>query len=128
MKNGKELTKQQFVLLDQQISQKQLYNDNVIVVFDEFHNGIIGIIAARITEKNKKPSIVISSSGTGSARSVNGSGFSIINVINKSELLIKYGGHPAAAGLSITPEEIQIQQFRDAVNTLQRVRILINLF
>lgn len=113
----KELTKQQFILADKQIKQQQLYNDKVIVVFDELHNGLIGIIAARITEKYKKPSIVISSTGTGSARSVNGSGFSIINVINKSsELLIKHGGHQAAAGLSITPEDTQIQQFRNAVN------------
>ncbi|MEH7418980.1 single-stranded-DNA-specific exonuclease RecJ [Neobacillus drentensis] len=112
----KELTKQQFVLAEEQIKQKQLYNDKVIVVFDEFHNGIIGIIAARITDKYKKPSIVISKTGTGSARSVNGSGFSIINVINNSSyLLSKYGGHPAAAGLSILPEEVRINEFRNSI-------------
>jgi single-stranded-DNA-specific exonuclease len=112
----KELTKQQFVLAEKQIIQKQLYGDKVIVVFDEFHNGIIGIIAARIAEKYKKPSIVISSTGTGSARSGNGSGFSIINVINKSsELLLKHGGHQGAAGLSIAPEEKQIDLFRNTI-------------
>lgn len=112
----KELTNQQFILAENQIKQRQLHNDKVIVLFDDFHNGIIGIVAARITEMYKKPSIVISTTGTGSARSVNGSGFSIINVINNSsDLLKKYGGHQAAAGLSITPEEKQIHLFRTAI-------------
>lgn len=112
----KELTNQQFILAENQIKQRQLYNDKVIVVFDDFHNGIIGIVAAKITEMYKKPSIVISTTGIGSARSVNGSGFSIINVINNSsDQLKKYGGHQAAAGLSITPEEKQIHRFRTAI-------------
>jgi len=115
-KKRKDMTKLQFSIAEKQIQQFQLYNDKVIVVFDDFHNGIIGIIAARIAEKYKKPAIVISATGTGSARSVNGSNFSIINVINNSsELLKKYGGHQAAAGLSIEPEEEKIQLFRHAI-------------
>lgn len=112
----KELTNHQFILAENQIKHKKLHNDKVIVVFGDFHNGIIGIIASKITEKYKKPSIVISTTGTGSARSVNGSGFSIINVIkHSSHLLKKYGGHQAAAGLSITPEETKIHQFRTSI-------------
>jgi single-stranded-DNA-specific exonuclease len=121
----KELTKQQFTIAENQIHQNQLYNDKVIVVFDDFHNGIVGIIAAKITEKYKKPSIVISGSGTGSARSVNGSNFSIINVIkNSSEFLIKHGGHQAAAGLSIEPSANHISLFRKSVQVAAKNEML----
>ncbi|MFY3790905.1 hypothetical protein ACOQFO_04225 [Ureibacillus sp. MALMAid1270] len=55
----KKTANQNFILAENQINQRQLYNDKVIVVFDDFHNGIIGIVAAKITELYKKPSIVI---------------------------------------------------------------------
>ncbi|KAB7704907.1 single-stranded-DNA-specific exonuclease RecJ [Bacillus aerolatus] len=115
-KKRKELTKQQALIADTLILQDQLYKDKVIVVFGDFHNGIIGIIASKIVEKYKKPSIVISKTGTGSARSVNGSGFSIVNVINTASMyLTKHGGHQAAAGLSIVPDINQVNLFRKAV-------------
>ncbi|MBU8880099.1 single-stranded-DNA-specific exonuclease RecJ [Bacillus sp. FJAT-29790] len=120
----KEMTKQQFIIAEEQIKKKQLYHDKVIVVHGDFHNGIIGIIASRIAEKYKKPAIVITSSGTGSARSVNGSGFSIINVINNcADHLIKHGGHQAAAGLSITSNEKNIEQFRKAIQIKARSEV-----
>ncbi len=115
-KNRKELTNTQFLMADNQIKAQELHKDKVIVVFDEFHNGIIGIIASKITEKYKKPAIVVSHTGTGSARSVNGTDFSIVNAIDScSEQLIKYGGHQAAAGLSITPEMDKIEMFRHSI-------------
>jgi single-stranded DNA-specific DHH superfamily exonuclease len=49
-----------------------------------FDNGIIGIVAGKIVQKYRKPAIVIAGSGVGSARSISDSGFSIINVIEKS--------------------------------------------
>ncbi|MBS4171813.1 single-stranded-DNA-specific exonuclease RecJ [Bacillus sp. FJAT-49736] len=121
----KALTTQQFTLAEKQISGFQLHKDKVIVVFDDFHNGIIGIIAAKITEKYKKPSIVISKNGTGSARSVNGTNFSIINVIrNSSQHLLKYGGHQAAAGLSIEPKEDTIISFRNSIQEASNSEVL----
>jgi single-stranded-DNA-specific exonuclease len=78
-KKRKWLTYEQTMQAESIISQKQLFAKNIIVVAGDFHDGIIGIIAARITNKYKKPSIVISKNGKGSARSIGQ--FSIINTI-----------------------------------------------
>ena len=77
----KQMTKEQFLIAEETIFQDQLHKDNVIVVWGDFHPGIIGLISSRISEKYKKPSIVISNTGTGSARSVNKTDFSIVKVI-----------------------------------------------
>ena len=80
--------------------------DPVIILHGEnWHEGIIGIIAARIKEKFNKPTIVISFNGKvgkGSGRSVHGFdlGSTIIGAV-QSGLLIKGGGHKMAAGFTI---------------------------
>lgn len=86
-------------------------------MFDQlFHNGLIGIVAGKIVQKYKRPSIVVSGSGVGSARSVNDCGFSIINVIEKSGCFLKkFWGHIAAAGFSINPDPDVIELFRREV-------------
>lgn len=100
-KKRKWLTFEQTKLAETIILQKQLFAKPIIVVAGDFHDGIIGIIAARITNKYKKPSIVISKNGKGSARSVGQ--FSIINTIERcAEHLKSFGGHQGAAGLSIS--------------------------
>ncbi len=108
------LTTEQYQQAEQDILKNGWDNEKIIVVHGEFHNGIIGIIAARVAENFHKPTIVISQSGTGSARTVQGSNFSIINPIKQcSQYLKKYGGHQGAAGLSIDLEKIDL--FRKAV-------------
>lgn len=104
----KEMLYQQFQIADQKIIEKSLQERNVIVVCDEFHEGLIGLIASRISEKHHKPSIVITTDGgKGSCRSVANSEFSIINTINRcSQFLKSYGGHQAAAGLTIPLENL----------------------
>ncbi|WP_044748903.1 single-stranded-DNA-specific exonuclease RecJ [Bacillus alveayuensis] len=115
-KKRQQITKEQFQHIEKQIIENKWYKQNVIVVCDDFDNGIIGIIAAKIANKFKKPAIVISYTGTGSARSVNGTDFSIINVIKKcSHFLTKYGGHQAAAGLSIKLDFDHINAFKEAI-------------
>ena len=73
-----------------------------------WHSGVIGIVAARITEKYGKPAIVITfdgDEGTGSARSI--SGFSVYEAIKSAEdLLTHFGGHTLAAGLGIKRENV----------------------
>ncbi len=91
-------------------SNEQLKYARVIVVCGEgWHHGVIGIVAARITEKYGKPTIVITfegDEGTGSARSVNG--FSVYDAIKSCEdLLTHFGGHTLAAGLGIKRENVQ---------------------
>ncbi|MFP4459137.1 MAG: single-stranded-DNA-specific exonuclease RecJ [Candidatus Zixiibacteriota bacterium] len=94
-----------------------LSNDRAIVLdSDEWHTGVIGIVASRLVEKFHRPSIMISTQdgdGKGSARSINH--FHILDAIKDSEdILVKYGGHKYAAGLSIKPE--QIPTFRQQFN------------
>ncbi len=90
-------------------NNEQLKNSRVIVVCGEnWHHGVIGIVAARITEKYGKPSIVITfdgDEGTGSARSIDG--FSVYDAIKScDDLLTHFGGHTMAAGLGVKREDI----------------------
>lgn len=90
-------------------SNQKLKHSRVIVVCGEgWHHGVIGIVAARITEKYGKPTIVITfdgEDGTGSARSIND--FSVYDAIKSCEdLLTHFGGHTMAAGLGIKRENI----------------------
>tara|TARA_Y100000590_G_scaffold106048_1_gene120765 strand:- start:2066 stop:3814 length:1749 start_codon:yes stop_codon:yes gene_type:complete len=88
------------------------FKDDPILVLsgENWHEGIIGIVAARIKEKYNKPTILISENanlGKGSARSVFGFdiGTQIINAV-QSGLLIKGGGHKMAGGFTIKKENI----------------------
>lgn len=99
------------------IEREGLSHRRVIVVSGEnWHPGVVGIVAARITERYGKPTVVISENGdisTGSARSIEG--FSIFEAISYSaDLLTKFGGHRQAAGLSLKTENINA--FREKIN------------
>ncbi|EPX83992.1 single-stranded-DNA-specific exonuclease RecJ [Salipiger mucosus] len=91
-------------------------DDNVIVCYNEdWHPGVVGIVASRITEAYDRPSIVIGEGGKGSARSIEG--FDVGRPIKKAAadgILIKGGGHEMAAGVTIDPEKLEA--FRDAMN------------
>ena len=85
--------------------------DPVIILHGEnWHEGIIGIIAARVKEKFNKPAIIISSTngvGKGSGRSIHGFdiGSTIIGAV-QNNLLEKGGGHKMAAGFTINMNKI----------------------
>ncbi len=90
-----------------------LENDRAIVLAGEgWHLGVIGIVASRIVERYHLPTVMISindGEGKGSARSI--PGFHLCEALNKCEdLLVQYGGHKYAAGLSI--EAKNIAEFR----------------
>ena len=79
------------------------------VVFSEnWHKGVVGIVASRIIEKYYKPSIVLTLSNgliTGSARSIKG--FDVYKGLLKCEdLLEQFGGHTFAAGMTLKPENL----------------------
>lgn len=91
--------------------------DKVLVVFlPECHESLAGIIAGRLREYYQKPAIVL----TRGEEAVKGSGRSIdeYHMFKKltevSDLLLKFGGHPLAAGLSL--EEKNIDEFRRRLN------------
>lgn len=92
----------------------------------EWHPGVIGIVAGRLAEKYNRPVIMIAADslgvkpGVGSARSV--SGFDLHSALAEcTEYLVAHGGHAAAAGLKIMPE--QLGAFREAFNQVAKERI-----
>jgi single-stranded-DNA-specific exonuclease len=96
---------------------------NTTVVFKpHWHKGVVGIVASRLIEKYHRPTIVLTQSGdviSGSARSI--SGFNLYEAIHACrENLIGYGGHFAAAGLTMLPANLEkfIEQFEDAVTSV----------
>ncbi|MGM0519421.1 MAG: single-stranded-DNA-specific exonuclease RecJ [Campylobacterota bacterium] len=107
--------------LQQEITKKaQLAsdeNDNAIVVWGEnWHEGVIGIVASQISNKFKRPAFVFSINNgiaKGSARA-NGH-INLYNLITKASHLLKgYGGHKNAAGLSL--EAVNLEEFKKNIN------------
>jgi single-stranded-DNA-specific exonuclease len=111
-------------ILETELLNKILYSDfesssdPVIILYgDNWHEGIIGIIAARVKEKFNKPTIIISVNkgiGKGSGRSIYGFdlGSTIIGAV-QNELLTKGGGHKMAAGFTINMNKIE--EFKEFV-------------
>ncbi|MDP3741668.1 MAG: single-stranded-DNA-specific exonuclease RecJ [bacterium] len=77
---------------------------------DGWPKGVVGLVAGKLTEEFSRPVLILEKSGdhaTGSARSIRN--FNIVEAISKSEsILVKYGGHPMAAGFSIRSEHIEV--------------------
>ena len=103
--------------------EHDLEKESVLVLASgHWHQGVIGIVASKITELFGKPSILISFDttepsdhdfGKGSARSIKG--LNIVEALSACEhLLAKYGGHELAAGLSVERKNLNL--FREALN------------
>lgn len=97
--------------------EKLYMGDKVLVVYlPECHESLAGIIAGRLRERYQKPSFVL----TMGECSVKGSGRSIEQyhmfeaLVQVQELLLKFGGHPMAAGLSL--DEANVDLFRQKLN------------
>ncbi len=104
----KDITLEALAIIEQ---DEVLINRKTTVVFSESWNkGVIGIVASRLTEKYYRPTIVLTHSNgnyTGSARSV--MGYDLYEaLVECSDLLIQFGGHKYAAGLTISPENLSI--------------------
>lgn len=89
---------------------QDMESKKAIVVYNrEWHKGVIGIVASRLTEKYCRPAVVLTHSTemiTGSARSV--TGFDIYKAIEGCrDLLENFGGHTYAAGLSLKEENLE---------------------
>ena len=121
------ITHQAFQMIEE---QHDFENDPVIVLAsDEWHHGVIGIVASRITEKYGLPAILISFEGCdplvqapndvgkGSGRSIKGLNLaSALMAVGDS--LVKFGGHELAAGLSVTRG--MLETFRNRINAYAR--------
>ncbi|MDD5495810.1 MAG: single-stranded-DNA-specific exonuclease RecJ [Candidatus Omnitrophica bacterium] len=88
----------------------------IVLAGENWHPGVIGIIASRLAEKYYRPAILISldgKMGKGSGRSIEK--FHLLEYLVKCrELLIGFGGHEAACGITI--EKDMIDRFRDKIN------------
>ncbi len=106
-------------LLQKILNETKDYSNDPVLVLSGFnwHEGVIGIVAARLKEKFNKPVIIISMTGDigkASARSV--IGFDIGSVIisaTQENILLKGGGHKMAGGFSIKKQNIE--QFKDFI-------------
>ncbi len=112
----KQITEEALKQIEDQKEQNRL----TTVVYDEnWHKGVIGIVASRLTETYYRPTIVFTKSGeklAASARSVRG--FDVYNAIEAcSEHIEQFGGHKYAAGLTLEAENYEAfkQAFEDEV-------------
>ena len=92
---------------------------SIVIYNEEWHKGVIGIVASRLTEIYYRPAVVLTKTNdlaTGSARSV--SGFDVYRAIEYCrDLLENFGGHTYAAGLSMKAENVEAftKRFEDYV-------------
>ncbi len=107
-----------------------LINRKSTVVYQpHWHKGVVGIVASRLIETYYRPTVVLTKSGdvlAGSARSV--PGFNLYEAIHACrENLLGYGGHFAAAGLSLLPQNIEAfrNQFEKVVSETITPELLI---
>jgi single-stranded-DNA-specific exonuclease len=105
--------KEAIELVDREVD---LDHDSAIVLSsDDWHPGVIGIVASRIAERVHLPTVLISmegESGKGSARSI--PGFDLFGALSRCRShLISFGGHKYAAGLSV--EKANLPAFREAL-------------
>jgi len=100
-----------------------------VVFKSHWHKGVVGIVASRLIEKYHRPTVVLAQSGEfvgGSARSV--PGFNLYEAIHACrEYLIGYGGHFAAAGMTMLPENVDSfsNKFEEIVSSIIEPRLLI---
>ncbi|MBC7868952.1 single-stranded-DNA-specific exonuclease RecJ [Candidatus Saccharibacteria bacterium] len=118
----------QAVILKAAILQAEQYDKDPVLVVSgaDWNHGIVGIVAARLLEKYKKPTYVLQEIGEqskGSARSYGG--FSAVEAIRASDdIITKGGGHTLAAGVTLPTENIAA--FRVRVNEFYRSKNLLN--
>ena len=109
----------------EQIEQDPMHHTkkSSVVFQSHWHKGVVGIVASRLIEKHYKPTIVLTQSGeviTGSARSVNG--FNLYEALHACrEHLLGYGGHFAAAGMTMAVDALE--SFKIAFETAVAERI-----
>ncbi|HEX2683422.1 MAG TPA: DHHA1 domain-containing protein, partial [Ferruginibacter sp.] len=101
------ITAEALAMINADINLQQ--KKTTVVFKDHWHKGVVGIVASRLIETWYRPTIVLTESGgiaTGSARSV--PGFNLYEAVHACrEYLLGYGGHFAAAGLSLLPEHLE---------------------
>jgi len=116
------MTEEALAILEKEVANPD--RRSTVLFQPHWHKGVVGIVASRIIERYYRPTIILTRSGeviSGSARSVNG--FNVYEAIHACrEHLLGYGGHFAAAGITLLPEQVEafIQKFEETVaSTIQ---------
>ena len=108
---------------------EQLNKKTTVVYKEHWHKGVVGIVASRLIENYYRPTVVLTKSGevaAGSARSV--PGFNLYEAIHACrEYLLGYGGHFAAAGMTLLPENVAAfsKKFEEIVSSTIDPQLLI---
>ena len=115
------------------VQAEELADDWVLVVSSSgWNHGVIGIVASKLVEKYKKPVFIIGERGeeaTGSARSFGD--FSVADAVRAADdIIIKGGGHGAAAGVTLETEKIgdfrqRVNEFYDSLQLTNQERYLL---
>lgn len=126
-KLDKVTTEEALLMLKQDV---ELESRKILVLYNpEWHKGVIGIVASRITERFCRPTIVLTKSGehiSGSARSLGG--FDVYKAIEHcKDFLVNFGGHTYAAGLTIRDEALDefTERIRNYTETAMESEILV---
>jgi single-stranded-DNA-specific exonuclease len=102
----KKITEEAFIQI---IDTNEENRFSTVVFQEDWHKGVIGIVASRLIEKYYRPTLVFTKSGdklAASARSVKG--YDVYNALEEcSEFIEQFGGHKYAAGLTLLPENYQ---------------------
>jgi len=109
---------------EKMVRRMDLDKDWVIVLGSEnWHEGVIGIVASKLVEQYNRPTILLSFTGgigKGSGRSIQN--FNLFNaLLDLEKYLLSFGGHKMAAGLRLEKENLQ--DFRQALNKLAKERL-----
>lgn len=131
--NGKRRVIQDAIFEEACVQAEELADDRVLVVSsDGWNHGVIGIVASKLVEKYKKPVFIIGERGeeaTGSARSFGD--FSAADAVRAADdIIIKGGGHGAAAGVTLATGKIgdfrqRVNEFYDSLQLTNQERYLL---
>lgn len=107
-----KITEEALALIEENVALKS--RKSTVLYKSDWHKGVIGIVASRLTEKYYRPTIILTETNghiAGSCRSV--IGFDLYEALNEcADLLEQFGGHKYAAGLTMSLENVSLFQDR----------------
>lgn len=114
----------QIVLDAERVIERDYLNDPAIVLYgDEWHPGVVGIVAGRVTRKYNRPCVVLGNEGElakGSGRSVNG--VNLVDALGEcASDLESWGGHPMAVGVALNKDRLDSFRVRFAEAVRQQI-------
>ncbi len=121
------ITEEALAIID--ADEVMISRKSTVLFQPHWHKGVVGIVASRLIEHYYRPTIVLTQSGdyvAGSARSV--SGFNVYEAIHQCrDLLLGYGGHFYAAGMTLDPKNVEAfcQRFEEVVEATIHPDLLI---